>query len=821
MGNGNSALYYLTDKGGYLGDGGAAGMKISLGSVTLASWTSGSQNTYYQDVYVDVNDYMQATAHIECLGIDYATSNPTSSADGYNVFVVYTSPSVANFTWDEFDYSSSYFGSAKIWNSSNDGASSGLDADLLDGNHASAFALASHTHSEYYPSTGGTLTGDLTITKDSPWISINKQGSAITTQEGGIRWQYKGTNIFYFYSDNADDGSLKIQSASVAGESDATPRLIIPRSNKDLYLAVSGGNVGIGTTSPSYRLHVADSTASGRAVFGYQTATSGNNYGAVFAAEGSGADKNIGLYATAQGATANYAALFDKGNVGIGTTTPVDVLHVHKPLANTRLVIGNNAAYDQFIYFQGNTDWSMGIDASNSNAFTLSNYSSIGTSTRLVVTTGGNVGIGTTSPTAKLNVVGGSSDDVVAKFKTTGTGTSDFAEVHIYNNNDDTLVIGSIGSNYANSNWAGARYIYASSGDLMIKTTSANTNLRFYTAGASNERMRIDASGNVGIGTTTPALGLHVADGKGFIVGNSGSSGSMYVSPSDENTINGSYGIASDTGDLWLNYRGYQDGWSYFRDTRIGNGKGTAIVMVDGSAGNVGIGTTSPSYTLDVNATSIRPTANLLLGEAAYSVSASYVGLKTTFMSGSNDYMILSGKSDGSTYISAKNGDSVYIRGGGNLSSNQIVVPDSNYINVDTTTLYVSGAVSVGSNFVIQNGAGIYSIKSTINTSASGTAFRIANTNDVQAARVTFVAETANYQVAKIYEVVKAGTADPVAFKVVDTGPSGEDDFSVAFSNDGGDLLCTVTNGSANESLTLVTTIFVGGSNTSQTVSNS
>jgi hypothetical protein len=86
---------------------------------------------------------------------------------------------------------------------------------------------------------------------------------------------------------------------------------------------------------------------------------------------------------------------------------------------------------------------------------------------------------------------------------------------------------------------------------------------------------------------------------------------------------------------------------------------------------------------------------------------------------------------------------------------------------------------------------------------------------------VTFVAETANYQVAKIYEVVKAGTADPVAFKVVDTGPSGEEDFSVSFSNDGGDLLCTVTNDSANESLTLVTTIFVGGSNTSQTVSNS
>jgi hypothetical protein len=34
----------------------------------------------------------------------------------------------------------------RIWHAGNDGTASGLDADLLDGNHASAFALASHTH---------------------------------------------------------------------------------------------------------------------------------------------------------------------------------------------------------------------------------------------------------------------------------------------------------------------------------------------------------------------------------------------------------------------------------------------------------------------------------------------------------------------------------------------------------------------------------------------------------------------------------------------------------------------------------------------------
>ena len=38
------------------------------------------------------------------------------------------------------------YGGNTIWHAGNDGSGSGLDADLLDGNHASAFALSSHTH---------------------------------------------------------------------------------------------------------------------------------------------------------------------------------------------------------------------------------------------------------------------------------------------------------------------------------------------------------------------------------------------------------------------------------------------------------------------------------------------------------------------------------------------------------------------------------------------------------------------------------------------------------------------------------------------------
>jgi len=85
---------------------------------------------------------------------------------------------------------------------------------------------------------------------------------------------------------------------------------------------------------------------------------------------------------------------------------------------------------------------------------------------------------------------------------------------------------------------------------------------------------------------------------------------------------------------------------------------------------------------------------NLIMGDEAYSQSSDYVGMKTSYMSGSNDYMIISGISDGSTYVSAKDGSSVRIRGGGNNSSNQLDVPDSSYITANTSNFYCTGNVT-------------------------------------------------------------------------------------------------------------------------------
>ena len=61
------------------------------------------------------------------------------------------------------------------WHAGNDGASSGLDADLLDGNHASAFATSAQgtKADNALPKAGGTMTGALTVGTNSSRVPIN------------------------------------------------------------------------------------------------------------------------------------------------------------------------------------------------------------------------------------------------------------------------------------------------------------------------------------------------------------------------------------------------------------------------------------------------------------------------------------------------------------------------------------------------------------------------------------------------------------------------------------------------------------------------
>jgi hypothetical protein len=136
-------------------------------------------------------------------------------------------------------------------------------------------------------------------------------------------------------------------------------------------------------------------------------------------------------------------------------------------------------------------------------------------------------------------------------------------------------------------------------GRLVFGTAPAGTTGT--TLNATVERMRIDASGNVGIGTSSPDAPLHLANGTSadFILEDSGAStltaaqGKVEFQRSANFAFGGLY-VTDGTTDLNIATK-FSTGFLTF-----GTDTGTERMRVT-SAGNVGIGTTTPATKLDVN----------------------------------------------------------------------------------------------------------------------------------------------------------------------------------------------------------------------------
>ena len=267
------------------------------------------------------------------------------------------------------------------------------------------------------------------------------------------------------------------------------------------------------------------------------------------------------------------------GKVGIGTTNPTaGILQVNSTTANNSIIA---------LQASSQTSRTYGLGINSNSDFVI--YDNFGSTEYLVIQdTTGNVGIGTTDPAEKLQVNGNlllsGSGDVTLHI---AADTDNVTETHnplLRLSQDGGIINFDIGINGdANQLFTGAvanaAYIWGKGSDFHIATGSA---------GSGNAAVTVkNNTGMVGIGKTSPFSTLEV------LYKYSGTA-TIYI---DQNESDQGLYFSGRTGtnnySIDLTGSGTK-GLRFFNRTTT-----TTEMILSGS--KVGIGTTSPAYTLDVN----------------------------------------------------------------------------------------------------------------------------------------------------------------------------------------------------------------------------
>ena len=355
-------------------------------------------------------------------------------------------------------------------------------------------------------------------------VSTNVGKSALQIDDEKILVQGVDTNnsALFNVKNVAGNSLLKVDAS--------TPAIVINEDSQDmdfriegngevnlLYIDAGNDRIGIGTATPSTSFEIQDGLTTTGAVLTLSTKEAsvvtsdvlgrinfqapldtgldsdlvGASIAAISEATFSDSVNSTALhFQTADSETATTKMVINKdGEVGIGTESPASQLHIGG--TNPQIRIGDDGAEDTSLCFMGNAqDFHIALDDTTDD-LTIGTGTTIGSNQLVVIENGGNVGIGTTTPSSLLQVHNNSS-----------TGTSAI-QISARSDGISTLLFGEVDNSDPNGGAIEYRHVsYATAADrdkMLFRT-------------ADSYVMAIDGSGGlVGMGTVTPSSHLEVA----------------------------------------------------------------------------------------------------------------------------------------------------------------------------------------------------------------------------------------------------------------------------------------------------------------------